>query len=82
MTQRNPTKEDIFIAIKLKQAMRKAGCSQEKLAKHLGISYQQVGKYCNGQNRISAGRLAIVVNFLEVPIGHFYDALIDIKEAA
>jgi transcriptional regulator with XRE-family HTH domain len=40
--------------------------SQEKLADHLGISFQQVQKYEKGVNRIGAARLMMIAQFLEV----------------
>ena len=49
----------------------------DDLAKKLGLSYQQVHKYENGTNRISAGTLAAIANILSVPIDHLFpeDAL-------
>jgi transcriptional regulator with XRE-family HTH domain len=51
------------------------GLIQEQLAKALGISYQQIQKYENGSNRITAGRLLALAERLEVPITHFFAGL-------
>lgn len=49
------------------------GLTQEQLAAALGVSYQQIQKYENGTNRISAAQLAELARKLEVPIGWFIE---------
>jgi transcriptional regulator with XRE-family HTH domain len=51
--------------------------SQEKLAKLLGLTFQQIQKYEKGVNRIGAGRLFDLARILDVGILYFYDGLID-----
>lgn len=51
--------------------------SQEELGRALGITFQQVQKYENAANRISASRLYDVANALDVPINFFFDGLPD-----
>lgn len=51
------------------------GLSQDEVATHLGITFQQVQKYENGKNRISAGRLLQVAELLRVPVQWFYEGL-------
>ncbi|MGA8820051.1 MAG: helix-turn-helix transcriptional regulator, partial [Xanthobacteraceae bacterium] len=46
---------------------------QEVLANGLGISFQQVQKYENGSNRISAARLYDIAQLLGMPIVFFYE---------
>jgi transcriptional regulator with XRE-family HTH domain len=46
--------------------------SQEQLGERLGVTFQQVQKYENGANRISASRLAEIADALEVPITYFF----------
>ena len=41
----------------LRQRRVELGLSQSQLAKALGITFQQIQKYENGTNRVSAGRL-------------------------
>jgi transcriptional regulator with XRE-family HTH domain len=48
------------------------GISQTELGRKLGVAFQQVQKYENGTNRISAGRLPDVAAALDVHIGYFY----------
>lgn len=56
----------------VRQARRRVGMTLDDLAKKLGLSYQQVHKYENGTNRISAGTLAAIANILSVPIDHLF----------
>jgi len=52
-----------------------ARLTQEDVAKVVGVSFQQVQKYENGANRISAGRLFILARTLGTDIIEFYDGL-------
>jgi transcriptional regulator with XRE-family HTH domain len=45
------------------------GMSQEKLAKALGLTFQQVQKYEKGTNRIGSSRLHQISLILQVPGG-------------
>ena len=51
--------------------------SQEKLGEFLGLTFQQVQKYEKGVNRIGAGRLYQVAQILSVPVGYFYEGIIE-----
>jgi transcriptional regulator with XRE-family HTH domain len=53
------------------------GMSQEKLGELLGLTFQQVQKYEKGVNRIGAGRLYQIAHILGVPVGYFYEGVID-----
>jgi transcriptional regulator with XRE-family HTH domain len=52
--------------------------SQEKLAKALGLTFQQVQKYEKGSNRVGASRLVQIARVLEVPIQSFFDGAADV----
>jgi transcriptional regulator with XRE-family HTH domain len=56
---------------------RRLGISQPKLAATLGIAYQQLCKYEQGKNRISAGRLYELGKVLDVPITFFFEGIAD-----
>ena len=47
--------------------------SQTKVGEALDISYQQVQKYENGTNRISASRLQQLANLLDVTVAYFFE---------
>ena len=49
------------------------GLTQDQLGEALGISYQQIQKYETGANRVSAGRLYLIGQCLEVSPGWFFD---------
>ncbi len=49
--------------------------TQSQVAEGLGITFQQVQKYEQGQNRISAARLYEVSKLLGVPIVYFFEGL-------
>ena len=47
--------------------------SQTDIADALGLTFQQVQKYENGSNRISAGRLQHISQILQVPVPFFFE---------
>lgn len=49
------------------------GLSRAKLAKEINITHQQIAKYENGSNKVSAARLYIIAKALDMPISYFYD---------
>lgn len=53
------------------------GITQEKLSAYLGITFQQVQKYENGKNRISAGSLLLISKFLNTDISYFFEGYSD-----
>jgi transcriptional regulator with XRE-family HTH domain len=72
---RRTTPADQHISARLRELRRAAGLSQTDVAERLGITFQQVQKYENGSNRISAGRLFLVAKILRLPITDFYMGL-------
>lgn len=71
---------DEHIGLRLRQRRALLGMTQEKLAECVGITFQQVQKYENGANRISAGRLYEFSNILDVPVDYFYEGSKDGKK--
>ncbi len=47
--------------------------SQGELGEKLGVSFQQIQKYENGTNRMSAASMVRAAEILDVDIGYFYD---------
>lgn len=68
-----PTLVDAHIGLRLRTRRSMLGLTQEKLAELLGITFQQVQKYENGQNRISASRLYDLSTILQIPVQFFFD---------
>lgn len=51
------------------------GMNQSQLGKAVGLTFQQVQKYENGANRISASKLHHFAHLLGVPIPFFFEGL-------
>ena len=66
---------DHHIAARLRTKRNELGLSQTEVAKALGLTFQQVQKYENAKNRISAGRLWHLAKFFKVPIEFFFEGL-------
>jgi transcriptional regulator with XRE-family HTH domain len=49
--------------------------SQAKLARSIGISFQQLQKYENAKNRVSASMLCEIGKSLDVPVSRFFEGL-------
>ena len=62
---------DRLIGKRVMMRRRERGLSQAALAEQLGISFQQLQKYEQGQNRITVARLAKIAAELDVAIGYF-----------
>jgi transcriptional regulator with XRE-family HTH domain len=67
------TSADEKIGRKLRQKRILMGVSQEKLARAVDVTFQQIQKYENGANRISASRLQQICDVLDVPVSFFFD---------
>ena len=48
--------------------------SRSDLAKKTGVSQQQIAKYEDGKNKISASRLALLAKVLNKDISYFYES--------
>jgi transcriptional regulator with XRE-family HTH domain len=70
-----PNPVDVHVGQRLRQRRVLVGLSQEKLARMVGITFQQVQKYERGANRIVASRLHELAQVLDVPVSYFFDDL-------
>jgi transcriptional regulator with XRE-family HTH domain len=66
---------DRHIGRQLRARRRELGLSLRELAKSLGISGQQVQKYEEGFNRVSASTLYVLAALLGVPLTFFFAGL-------
>ncbi len=64
---------DEYVGVQLRQRRALLGLSQEKLAEKVGITFQQIQKYENGANRVSASRLYEFSKVLDIPVSFFFD---------
>jgi transcriptional regulator with XRE-family HTH domain len=51
------------------------GMTQQHLAEHVGIKFQQIQKYETGMNRVSASRLWDIAASLDVPVAYFFEGM-------
>jgi transcriptional regulator with XRE-family HTH domain len=72
---RKPNAVDQHVGDRLRLRRRLLGLSQQELAARLGLALQQVQKYENGANRISASRLYQLCQVLEVPVAWFFEEM-------
>jgi len=64
---------DEYVGGRVRLRRRMLNMSQGELGDSLGISCQQIQKYENGANRISASRLQRAAHILQVPIPFFFE---------
>jgi transcriptional regulator with XRE-family HTH domain len=68
-----PHPVDVHVGARLRQRRTLLGMTQTDLGDALGLTFQQVQKYENGKNRISASRLYDLSRVLDVSIEHFFE---------
>ncbi len=64
---------NIKIGSKIKEARKLSGLSREQVGRKLGVSQQQVARYENGENKISADKLRIIAMITHKEINYFYN---------
>lgn len=69
-----PDPVDIHVGSRARLRRTLLGFSQEKLARAIGVSFQQLQKYERGTNRISASRLFKAAGVLGVKVEWFFEA--------
>jgi transcriptional regulator with XRE-family HTH domain len=67
----NPIDKHVGRRVRMRRLM--LDMSQAEIGDALGLTFQQVQKYENGANRISANRLQQLSQILQVPIPFFFD---------
>jgi transcriptional regulator with XRE-family HTH domain len=75
MAKKGPDPIDKQVGARVRMRRLMLDMSQEKLAKGLGLTFQQVQKYEKGVNRIGASRMQHIATILEVPISFFFEEL-------
>ena len=66
---------DAVVGERIRRRRILTGQTQDQLGDALGVSYQQIQKYETGANRVSAGRLYLLAEQLEVSPSWFFDGL-------
>ena len=73
--EHGPDPIDVHVGKRLRQARLLAGLSQEELGAGIGVSFQAVQKYEQGENRLSASRLFRAARLLDRPVAFFFNEL-------
>jgi transcriptional regulator with XRE-family HTH domain len=73
MAKKVPNPVDKYVGSRVRMRRLMLDMSQEKLGDALGITFQQVQKYENGVNRVSASRLQAICQILQVPVPFFFE---------
>ena len=64
---------DLYVGKRIRHRRWLIGMTQQELADHVGIKFQQIQKYETGVNRVSASRLWDISEKLGVPINFFFE---------
>src|SRR5258705_11602325 len=77
MAKKLPNPIDKHVGSRLRMRRKMLGMSQGKIGELLNIAFQQVQKYEQGTNRISASRLQHLSHILQVPVPFFFEGASD-----
>ena len=78
-----PDPIDVHVGYRLRLRRMMVGMSQVKLAKNVGLTFQQIQKYEKGTNRICASRLYEFAGILDVPVEYFFhDTDVEVEASA
>jgi transcriptional regulator with XRE-family HTH domain len=73
--EHGPDPVDLHVGRRLRQARLLHGISQEELGEGIGVSFQAVQKYEQGENRLSASRLFRAATLLNQTVAFFFEDL-------
>lgn len=68
-----PNPIDVYVGTRIRQRRTLLGLTQEKLAKAIGLTFQQIQKYERGANRVGSSRLFDLARVLDVPVSYFFE---------
>jgi transcriptional regulator with XRE-family HTH domain len=75
VSKRLPHSTDLHVGQRIRMGRMMKGLSQSALGEAGDISFQQIQKYENGINRVSAGRLQQFAKHLDVPVSFFFEGI-------
>lgn len=81
MAKRVP-KEAVIIGKNLKRIRQFLKLSQTDLGKIIGVSFQQMQKYENGQNRLPAEKIYTISILFDIPLTSFFTGMPPIEPLA
>jgi transcriptional regulator with XRE-family HTH domain len=65
----------MIVGRRLRERREALGMSQSRLGRHLGLTFSQIQKYEKGANRVGAGRLYQIAEFVGVTPAYFFEAV-------
>lgn len=74
-----PHKVDVAVGRTIRIRRQMAKLSQDELGKRIGVTFQQVQKYENGRNRVSASMLVEIAFALQIDVRSLFDGVPDPK---
>ncbi len=75
-----PNPVDVHVGESVRERRVYLGMSQGDLGEYFGLTFQQIQKYENGANRISASKLWTISHLFDVPIGWFFYGLRELRQ--
>jgi transcriptional regulator with XRE-family HTH domain len=72
-TARSTSAVDAYIGKRMRAQRQALGISQQQLGQKLGVTFQQIQKYENGRNRVSAARLFDLCRALKAPLSSMFE---------
>ena len=66
---------DVHVGKRIRHRRWLVGMTQQQLAEQVGIKFQQIQKYETGANRVSASRLWVIADALDVRVSFFFEGL-------
>ena len=70
---KEPHAADLRAGNRLRELRLLRGLTQMALAERVGVTFQQIQKYENGSNRLSASRIAQIARALDVRPAYFFE---------
>ena len=70
--QANPHAVDVHVGERIRELRHLREMTQMELAKQVGVRFQQVQKYETGFNRVSASRLFMIAEALDVEVADLF----------
>ena len=64
---------DVRVGRRIREIRKSRGMTQMDIAKHVGVRFQQVQKYESAMNRVSASKLWMIAELLEVQVRDFFE---------
>ena len=74
-SRNGPDPIDKYVGCRVRARRVGRGMSQKKLGQALGVAFQQIQKYENGSNRISASNLYKIAKVLDVGVAFFFEGI-------